>query len=136
MKFRFYFLIFIPLFIFHCRQPSEVKGVYRYYWGDKNGYKIWIVDGYKVRHKIFDEFLYGGNEQRYPFNPKGEIWIDNAVSCEEFEMTLAHEMNERHLMAKFGWKYVDALDSSLAIEVEMRENILRSVVNMNPPSPK
>lgn len=103
-----------------CKQSATVDGVYRYYWGEKDGYKIWFVDGNRVRLKLYKEFLYGGNEQRYLFNPKGEIWIDNAVSCEEFEMTLAHELNERHLMAKFGWTYVNAHDSSLALEVVMR----------------
>jgi len=96
--------------------------VYRCLAGQKHGFSIWIVDGYKVRQKIYQEFLYGGNEQRYPFNPKGEIWIDHAVSCEEYELTLAHELNERHLMAKFGWTYDRAHDSSLAIEVVMRRN--------------
>lgn len=102
------------------KKIAAVKGIYRYYWGERDGYKIWIVDGSRVRLKLFREFLYGGNEQRYPFIPKGEIWIDNAVSCEEFEITVAHELNERHMMAKFGWTYVKAHNSSLAIEVIMR----------------
>ena len=115
-----YFLLVI-LFFTGCKKPGKVEGIYRYYWGNKNGYKIWIVDGYKVRHKIYDSFLYGGNDQRYLFNPKGEIWIDHAISCEEFELTLAHEMNERHLMAKFGWTYYKAHDSSLRVELKMRQ---------------
>jgi hypothetical protein len=72
--------------------------------------------------KIFSSFLYGGNEQRYPFTPKGEIWIDNAISCEEYYLTLAHELNERHLMAKFGWKYITAHDSSLSLEQTIRHS--------------
>ncbi len=90
--------------------------------GKTDNYDIWIVDGNQVRLKIFSSFLYGGNEQRYPFNPKGEIWIDNAISCEEYYLTLAHEMNERHLMAKFGWKYITAHDSSLSLEQTIRHN--------------
>ena len=87
----------------------------------KNGnYNIWIVDGNVVREKIYKEFLYGGNEQRYIFNPKGEIWIDNAISCEEYDLTLAHELNERHLMAKFGWTYDSAHYSSLMLEQVIR----------------
>ena len=88
--------------------------------GKEQNYDIWIVDGNQVRLKIFSSFLYGGNEQRYPFNPKGEIWIDNAISCEEYYLTLAHELNERHLMAKFGWKYITAHDSSLSLEQTIR----------------
>jgi hypothetical protein len=112
-----------------CSKPPSVDGVYRYYWGKKGGYDIWIIDGYKVRKDIYNYFLYGGNEQRYLFVPVGEIWIDHAVSCEEFEMTLAHELNERSLMDRLGWKYDPAHDSSLAIEVVMRrrfDSICRS----------
>ncbi len=120
MKIGIAFTIMLLGFITGCKEKGTVDGIYRYYWGEKNGYKIWIIDGDKVRLKLYREYLYGGNEQRYLFNPKGEIWIDNAVSCEEFEMTLAHELNERHLMAKFGWTYDMAHDSSLALEVIMR----------------
>jgi hypothetical protein len=108
---------------------KKVGGVYRYNMGKKDNYDIWIVNGNQVRLKIFSSFLYGGNEQRYPFNPKGEIWIDNAISCEEYFLTLAHELNERHLMAKFGWTYIAAHDSSLSLEQVIRrsnEEICRS----------
>ncbi len=100
----------------------RVGGVYRCYWGKKDNYNIWIIDGNVVRQKIYKEFLYGGNEQRYVFNPKGEIWIDNAISSEEFDNTLAHELNERHLMAKFGWTYQNAHDSSLMLEQSIRRD--------------
>jgi hypothetical protein len=105
-----------------CRHSEPLDRIYRYYWGEEEGYRIWIIDGYAVRGKIYNSFLYGGNEQRYPFVPKGEIWIDHAVSVEEFQMTVAHELNERHLMAKFGWTYDMAHDSSLRLEVVMRKN--------------
>lgn len=90
--------------------------------GRSGKYDVWIVDGNQVRKNIFSSFLYGGNEQRYPFNPKGEIWIDNAISCEEYYLTLAHELNERHLMAKFGWTYYAAHDSSLSLEQVIRHS--------------
>ena len=120
MKRNLLILSVIVLLAGACQLYPKINGVYRYYWEKKNGYEIWIVDGNVVRQKIYPYFLYGGNEQRYPFNPKGEIWIDHAVSCEEFEMTLAHELNECHLMAKFGWTYDRAHDSSLHLEVSMR----------------
>jgi hypothetical protein len=104
------------------RVGQKVGGVYRYYVGKKGNFDIWIVNGSQVRLKIFSSFLYGGNEQRYPFNPKGEIWIDNAISCEEYYLTLAHEMNERHLMAKFGWTYLTSHDSSLMLEQVIRRS--------------
>jgi hypothetical protein len=114
-------LFIIYLFLGACTD-KKVGDVYRYYLGKKDNYDIWIVDVNQVRLKIFSSFLYGGNEQRYPFNPKGEIWIDNAISCEEFELTLAHELNERHLMAKFGWTYLTAHDSSLSLEQTIRHS--------------
>jgi hypothetical protein len=115
----FWVLCFI---IAGCGGNSKVGGVYRYYAGKRDNFDIWIVDGSQVRLKIFSSFLYGGNEQRYPFNPKGEIWIDNAISCEEYYLTLAHELNERHLMAKYGWTYLAAHDSSLSVEQTIRHS--------------
>ncbi|MCK9421811.1 MAG: hypothetical protein M0Q38_04375 [Bacteroidales bacterium] len=120
MKINVLIISIIYVYIAGCKHDVTVDGVYRYYAGKRGGIDVWVVDGYKVRHKIYKEFLYGGNEQRYIFNPKGEIWIDHAISCEEFELTLAHELNERHLMAKFGWTYDRAHDSSLALEVVKR----------------
>jgi hypothetical protein len=119
MKTIKYFLI-ISIIVLSCTDNKKIGGVYRNLFGTKEGYKIWIVDGNIVRQKIYKEFLYGGNEQRYLFNPKGEIWIDNAISSEEFDLTVAHELNERHLMAKFGWEYQTAHDSSLSLELTIR----------------
>jgi hypothetical protein len=115
------FLTF-ALLISGCTSDKKVGGVYRYLMGKTDNFDVWIVDGNQVRLKIFSSFLYGGNEQRYPFNPKGEIWIDNAISVEEYYLTLAHELNERHLMAKFGWKYITAHDSSLSLEQTIRHS--------------
>jgi hypothetical protein len=110
----------VSLMLNCCTHQKKVGGVYLYYWGEKDNCKIWIVDGGVVRSKIYKEYLYGGNEQRYIFNPSGEIWIDNAISCEEFDLTVAHELNERHLMAKFGWSYETSHDSSLQLEQVIR----------------
>jgi hypothetical protein len=112
--------IIISLVAISCKFPNKVGGIYRYYCGVMGNYNIWIIDGNVVRQKIYKEFLCGGNEQRYIFNPSGEIWIDNAISCEEFDLTVAHELNERHLMAKYGWTYEEAHDSSLMLEQVIR----------------
>jgi len=121
MRIRTCLLILAVIFIAGCRNSNFTEDIYRYYTGKRAGYDIWIVDGATIRNSIYPSFLYGGNEQRYPFIPKKEIWVDDAVSCEEFEMTVTHELNERHLMAKFGWTYDKSHDSSLAIEVYMRK---------------
>ncbi len=120
MKKVLFFIAFL-LVTAGCGRDRNVADVYRYYIGKEDNYDIWIIDGNQVRMKIFSSFLYGGNEQRYPFNPKGEIWIDNAISCEEYYLTLAHELNERHLMAKFGWTYYASHDSSLSLEQVIRK---------------
>lgn len=124
--------VFLSLIVLSCGKHETInklkpdsseqnnERIYRYFWGEKDGFKIWIVDGAHVRKDFFSEFLYGGNNERYPFVPDREIWIDNSVSSEEFETTLAHEINERNLMAKTGMSYFDAHDSSLALEVKMR----------------
>jgi hypothetical protein len=120
MKKVMFFLV-ISLLTVSCTSHKKVRGIYLYFWGEKDNYKIWIIDGNLVREKIYKEFLYGGNEQRYLFIPKGEIWIDNAISSEEFDLTVAHELNERHLMAKYGWEYQTAHDSSLSLELTIRQ---------------
>ncbi len=99
---------------------GHVSGIYRYYMGIKDGYELWVVDGAKIRETIYPEFLYGGNGQRYRFEPEKEIWIDNTISAEEYRYTLAHELNEHKLMQQFGYTYYAAHDSSLRIERLMR----------------
>lgn len=98
----------------------RVGGVYRIHAGMQAGFEIWVVDGATVRRDIYPEFLYGGNSQRYLFIPRQEIWIDNAVSAEEFLYTRAHELAERVLMAHRGWSYNDAHTAALDSELVMR----------------
>jgi hypothetical protein len=122
MNSRFLIIGCLAFLIAACGRQEKATDIYRCYAGQKNGFDVWIIDGYKVRQAIYKEFLYGGNGQRYCYVPPREIWIDHAVSCEEYELTLAHELNERHLMAKFGWTYEKSHDSSLALEVIMRHS--------------
>jgi hypothetical protein len=121
MKHTFLVLTCFLAMVAGCKQNKTVPGVYRHYCGQREGYDIWIVDGYMIRRDIYKEFLYGGNEQRYLYVPEGEIWVDHAISSEEYELTVIHELNERHLMAKFGWTYDKSHDSSLALEVVLRQ---------------
>jgi hypothetical protein len=101
-------------------KPEIKNEIYRVPLNEIEGQKIWIVDGYAVRREIYPEFLFGGNDERYPFIPKNEIWIDNAISVLEYEYTLKHELHERYLMAVKGFSYAEAHDSSLALELHMR----------------
>jgi hypothetical protein len=99
--------------------------IYRYYYGVRESFKIWIVDGAFIRKNILSEFNYGGNSQRYTFVPDSEIWIDNSISAEEFETTLSHQICERNLMANLDMGYLVAQDSSRALEEIMRKNYLQ-----------
>jgi hypothetical protein len=121
--------VVIPLFVLWCPLPAQqtksVPGVYRVYSGLAKGFEVWIVDGKIVREAVDPEFLYGGNHERYPWIPTNEIWIDNAISCEEFHYTLEHELCERELMALHGWSYDAAHDSALMVEQQLRLGDLR-----------
>ncbi|MFA5404968.1 MAG: hypothetical protein WC358_08545 [Ignavibacteria bacterium] len=64
-----------------------------------------------------------------------EIWIDNSITVEEFDLTVAHEINERNLMAK-GMTYFNAHDSSLAVELEMRKKYLKESLEHEAVLPK
>jgi len=100
---------------------STHAAAYRLLSDSTEGQEIWIVDGAAVRRRVYPEFLYGGNSERYLFIPKGEIWIDNAIAAEEFAYTVAHELRERTLMARRGDSYDRAHDSALAVERRMRQ---------------
>lgn len=102
--------------------PKSINNLYRFYSGERNGFHIWIVDGEFVRRNYFDEFVYGGNGERYTFIPQNEIWIDNSISAAEFEYTLQHEINEFLLMKNFQMTYYDAHDSSLMLEQKLRHD--------------
>lgn len=133
IKLSFFISLLFIVFLYSCHKQEKndaVSGdnIYRYYYGEKDGFKVWIVDGALIRKNIFNEFVYGGNDERYPFIPVNEIWIDNSISAEEFETTLAHEMNERNLMAKYGMTYFDSHDSSLLVELIMRRNFIKSSI--------
>lgn len=115
-------LIFLITLCFISCNDNKSHNIYRYYLEIRNNSKIWIVDGPKIREEIFPDFVYGGNSKVYDFIPKSEIWIDNSITSEELELTIEHEINESKLMKELGMTYLDAHDSALAIELQMREN--------------
>jgi hypothetical protein len=117
------FSIFSVLAIFFvgCQKNQLlVENVYRVPGSPQAAFSVWIVDGAIVRREIYPEFLYGGNDQRYLFIPKSEIWIDNAIAAEEFKYTLAHELKEQSLMEQHRLSYADAHDSALVVERQLR----------------
>ncbi len=99
---------------------DDIAGVYKVFMGKIDSLNIYIVDGELVRKEIYPDFIFGGNEQRYPYVPHNEIWIDNSIPNREYTTTLKHEINEMNLMRDFEWTYIQAHDSSLMLEVKMR----------------
>lgn len=94
--------------------------VYRCFLGTRQGLKIWAVQGDEIFWKIYPQFILGGNDQRYRWNPFGEILLDNRQALVEYRYTLAHEILERRLMLEFGWSYNRAHDEALKLEKSMR----------------
>jgi hypothetical protein len=100
----------------------KLAGVYETYMGRRFGLSVWVVNWHVVTSQLFSEFLMGGNEQRYRFNPKGEAWIDSTMGIEEYEYTLRHEVLEMELMREFRWTYDRAHDfASDTLDVTLRQ---------------
>lgn len=124
------FLLILSLIFASCKVETnfthkgidDIAGVYRVYMGKIDSLSIYIVDGETVRREIYPDFIFGGNEQRYHFIPHNEIWIDNSVSNREYTTTLKHEINEMILMRDAGMTYIQAHDSSLMLEVKLRND--------------
>lgn len=107
--------------IYKQRGRVQLSGIYRLQTGMRQGQKIWIVDGEKVARTLFPDFIMGGNDQRYRFNPPDDVWIDNRLGIEEYLYTLEHELIERKLMRERGWSYDRAHAEGLALEKVLRE---------------
>jgi hypothetical protein len=88
--------------------------------GRRERQRIWIVDGNAVARDIYPEFIFGGNDMRYCFNPLNDVWIDNRTGVEELDTTLRHELVERRLMKDHGMTYDDAHDEALKLELTLR----------------
>lgn len=106
---------------------ADLEGIYRLKLGRRKGLDVWIVDGVKVRRELYTDFIYGGNDQRYKFIPLGEIWIDNAISVEELEFTIIHEIFERDLMLNQGMSYSKAHGLAAQEELKARINKAESI---------
>lgn len=98
----------------------QLSDLYRVYLGERQGQHIWIVDGAKVVRELYPYFVMGGNDQRYRFNPDGDVWIDNRIGVIELEYTIGHELIERKLMRTKGMTYDNAHNRGLALERRLR----------------
>lgn len=106
----------------------QLQDFYRVYLGKREGQNVWIVDGAKVVRELYPAFVMGGNDQRYRFNPNGDIWLDNRIGAIELDYTLEHELIERRLMRTKGMTYDKAHDHGLATEARLRASDARAVL--------
>jgi len=83
--------------------------------------KIWLVDGNLVRSFFLLDYCEGGHDLVYPFIPKKEIWIEEALSPEERKFIILHEIHERYLMSR-GKSYKNAHIGATEVEDYYREN--------------
>lgn len=106
---------------------EQTANFYRIRLGRREGQTIWIVDGSRVEEDIFPDFIYGGNDQRYRFNPPNDVWIDSRCGIQELEYTIRHELLERDHMLKHGWTYGRAHNAALDLEKGLRAAGLRKL---------
>ncbi|MBX9671618.1 MAG: hypothetical protein K2X93_28775 [Candidatus Obscuribacterales bacterium] len=111
------------------QEDLKLRNVYLAHLGRREGQRIWIVDGALVARDIYPEFIFGGNDMRYCFNPPGDVWIDNRIGVEELVTTLKHELVERRLMKDDGLTYDDAHNEALKLELTLRPNWEKRCVN-------
>lgn len=124
------FLLIFSFLLASCSCNTNSDGIYCYSFEKQGKFTICIVDGSRIRQNIYKEFVYGGNEQRYPFVPKNEIWIDGQISCEETEYSIATELIERKLMSS-GKSYDDAYETAIEIVRQQRMK-MANFVNLRP----
>jgi hypothetical protein len=109
----------------------KLKNIYRIPIGERNGVKLWVVDGYIVRRDIYPDFGFSGNGKAYHFIPEDEIWIDGQITCEETEYSIALELKERELMIQ-GKEYNDAYSGAVAISNKMRGDNVKLISGQPP----
>lgn len=88
---------------------------------EKDGFKIYLVDGEAVR-KDHITFTMGGHGYVYDYIPKNEIWIDENLKDKpaDMEATIRHELFEIKKMRDEGLSYEEAHELANAMEKEVR----------------
>lgn len=87
---------------------------------DRDGIKVWIVDGSYIRTHIDEEFTNFGEHYAYPYIPKKEFWIDQGVGPKEQEFFIAHMKREYRMMER-GVPQDEALQAGDAAEERERK---------------
>lgn len=87
----------------------------------RDGYKIYVVDGNYIRTNVNEEFTNFGQHYRFPFIPVDEIWLDKEYGKgDEREPFEAHAIKEAEAMRN-GMDYDKAYDEGLEAEAKYRK---------------
>ena len=66
---------------------------------------VWIIDGFLPRCYYKTDYTEGGHGYVYPWVPKNEIWIEQALDRQELAFIVTHEYLELRLMRDKGVDY-------------------------------
>lgn len=80
---------------------------------------MWTVDGEAIRNRIYQDFVAGGNEARYPWVPKGELWLERTMTPSDALGVLVHEYVETKAMLR-GASYSEGHDRANVVERAVR----------------
>ena len=103
--------VFPALSIFNVMKKELVN--------ERDGYKVYIVDGNYVRDNVDVEFTNFGQHFRFRFIPRWEIWLDKDHGRGEREPFEVHAIKEANEMSQ-GVDYSKAYEDGLKAENECR----------------
>jgi len=104
------------------------RSINKKYYGTQKSFKIYLVDGAKVRTFYHIDFTEGSNGYVKKYIPKNEIWIDNIFSKKQKEVRsiILHEVSEAVLMRDKGFNYEKAHRIANAKEKKFRIKLYKS----------
>ena len=79
------------------------------------------MDGLRVRSTYMTDYTEGGHGYVYPWVPKNEIWIEQAIEQAEAPFIVAHEYIEHRLMRDDGMEYDKAHECCSEMEFDLRK---------------
>ena len=90
--------------------------------GTTKGLAVYEVDGAWVREHLDPDFTNFGYDLRWPFIPKGELWVDHEQQPDEWPFYVKHMLAERRLLQR-GLTLDQAQDLSSRIEQAERQTL-------------
>lgn len=98
---------------------ADINGVYLAKIREVGEFKVWVVDGAKIRRDLDPQFTNFGQPYRFKFIPENEFWIDKEAHPDERRFFIDHLLIECKLM-KDGCTYEEAITVA-----DMRESAER-----------